>query len=305
MASDQEEFQKWQKSQEGYVGKAKKADWWRQRELDKQTQAGAMEYGRPGQGREFNIVGTPEERAAALSGLQIAKVGYGQNIFETGQDIAGIRERLKERSAQADPISEAIRNQKAGQVASAQRSLAAQGVKGGAAAGAVANVARAADADIAASLYGQQRQSIADERSLASNTLAGTVGLMQGGKAEGTQMPEPPQAASWTDSVICTELHRQGIMSTELYRKDAEFGEMLKREYKEVIIGYHVLAKPVVKLMQKSPLFTKLIAPFAMKWARFIANEPTVIGAIIFYVGIPTCAVIGKIKISGEKYVQC
>lgn len=257
-----------------------------------------------GQSQGFGISGTLEERQKALEGLNLAKTGYGQDIFQTGRDISGVRERLKERSAMADPISEAIRGQKAGAMASANRNLAAQGIKGGAAAGAVANVGRAADADIAASLYGQQRQSIADERSLASNTLSGTVGLMQGGKAEGTEAPDAPKASSWTDSVICTELHRQGLMPNDIYLIDSLYGKLLEVDSPETITGYHFLARPVVKLMQISPIATKIISPFALKWAEYIAGDFSVTGAFLFHVGQPMCTILGKIINSGAKYVS-
>ena len=257
-----------------------------------------------GQSQGFSVSGTEEERRRALEGLQLAQTGYGQNLFQTGQDISGIRERLKERSAQADPISEAIRGSKAGALASGSRNLAASGVKGGAAAGALSEIGRAKDAEIAASLYGQQRQSLADERSLASNTLSGTMALMQGSKAEGTQPPELPKASSWTDSVICTELHRQGILSNELYKIDVAFGQMLEDEHSHVIAGYHVFGKPMAKLMAKSKLFTKLVTYPTLSWAKYIAGEKNAVGGIIFWVGIPACAIIGKIKMLGEKYVS-
>ena len=254
----------------------------------------------------FDISGTQEERAKALEGLQLAKTGYGQDIFQTGQDIAGIRERLKERSAQTDPISEAIRGQRSGAVARAQRSLAGAGVKGGAAAGAIEDIARKQDADIAASLYGQQRQSIADERSLASNTLAGTIGLMQGSRAEGVQQPQLPQSGGMFGTVICTELYRQGYMDLVTYSKDAEYGREVLNTCPHVMIGYRFLATPVVKLMQKSKVFTKIISYPAMKWARHIAGEEnSIIGYLAINLGQPVCGMIGKLlmKSYGEKYV--
>jgi hypothetical protein len=266
--------------------------------------------GGQGQGN-LTFTGSKEEQQGQLAGLELAKLGYGQDIFQTGKDIQRVRELQKQRTAQAggDPVSAAIMGQKASAVAGAQRNLAAQGVKGGVAAGAVDAIARQRDSDIAASLYGQQRQSLADERSLAGNTLAGTVSLMQGSKAEGTagSQPLPPQSKGLMDSVICTELHRQGILDTEAYLKDAEFGKVLKQSNPNVIVGYHFLAKPVVKIMRKSPLFTKVISYPTLKWAYYIAGrENSVIGAFIFHVGIPVCSVIGtiKMKIVGEKYVQ-
>jgi hypothetical protein len=253
------------------------------------------------------LSGSVDEQQGQLAGLNIAALGYGQGLEDTGKDISRVRDLLKNRTDQsgADPVTAAIMAGKAGTVANAQRGMAQSGVKGGAAAGAVSGIERAANQDIAASLYGQQRQSIADERSLASNTLAGTTSLMQGERAASTQAPGAPKASSWTDSVICTELHRQGILSTDLYNKDAEYGMFLKREYPEVVTGYHFLAKPIVKLMQKSKLFTKLISYPALKWARYIAGEEnSIIGYVSFNLGQPLCAVIGKVIHLGDKYAR-
>lgn len=253
------------------------------------------------------LSGSLEEQKGQLAGLNLGNLGYGQSLGETGSDIQRVRALQKQRTEQSggDPVSAAIMGQKAGQVAGAQRGLAASGVKGGTAQGAISNISRAADADIAASLYGQQRQSISDERSLASNTLAGQTSLMQGEKAANVQMPAAPQASSWTDSVICTELHRQGLLSNELYARDVVFGKALKAEYPEVIVGYHFLARPVVRWMQKSKLFTKAISYPTVCWATYIATGKSFVGACIFHLGIPLCFYIGlvKFKFSGAKYV--
>jgi hypothetical protein len=121
---------------------------------------------------------------------------------------------------------------------------------------------------------------------------------------DGITPPGAPQAASWTDSVICTELHRQGRMPTHIYLKDAEYGILLEQYYPEVLEGYHLLAKPVVKLMRASKLFSKLISYPALRWAYYIAGEEeSILGACIFHIGQPICAIIGKIKRLGVKYV--
>lgn len=242
-------------------------------------------------------------------GLDLAKLGYGQGLEETGKDIQGIKGRLQERSAQSDPISEAIRSQKSGALASGQRNLAASGVKGGAAAGALEEIGRKQDANIAASLYGQQRQSLADERSLASNMLSGTTSLMFGseGAANAANMPEAPSAGGMFGStVICTELYKQGYMDLNVYSKDAEYGRKLLQDSPNIIVGYIFLATPVVKLMQKSPMFTKLISYPALKWARHIANEEnSIIGYLAVNIGQPFCGFIGKMLTNtfGVKHV--
>ena len=262
-------------------------------------------------GQQGNILsGSEAEQQGQLAGLNLGNIGYGQGLGQTGEDIQRVKDLQRARTDQSgsDPVSAAIMGQKANNVANAQRNMASSGIKGGAAQGAVANVSRAADADIAASLYGQQKQSIADERSLASNMLAGQTSLMQGEKATNVKAPNAPQASSWTDSVLCTELHRQGILSNSLYARDIVFGQFLEKEWPEVITGYHLFANPVVKLMKKSKLFTKLISYPILSWAKYIASDfenKYIVGAIIFHVGMPICAFFGliKIKLSGVKYV--
>lgn len=246
------------------------------------------------------LSGTPAEQEGQIAGLNLGNLGYGQGMAETGSDIQRVKELQRARTAQGggDPVSAAIMGQKAGAEANARRTAQAGGVKGAAAAGAVEAVSRSRQADIDASLYGQQRQSIADERSLASNMLSGQNSLMQGERGVGTSqsMPNSPKASGMMDSVICTELHIQGIMSKELYAKDCEYGRILHNIMPHTIIGYHFWAKPVVKLMQKSKLITKIISYPAMKWAKHIAGEESsAVGYVCQNIGEPLCNILGRI----------
>lgn len=284
--------------------KRRKAEEAAARQRARDTQASKVMSGNT-QGSSI-LSGTEAEQKGQLAGLTTGAIGYGQGLGETGQDIQRVKELQSQRTAQSgmDPVSAAIMGQKAGAVAGAQRNLAASGVKGGVAAGAIDAVSRQRDSDIAASLYGQQRQSIADERSLASNMLAGTTGLMYGEKAANVKQPSLPAQGGM--SVICTELYCQGIMDLNTYEKDCQYGRLLAVHSPHVIIGYHVWAKPIVKLMQKSKLFTKIVAYPAMKWANHIAgNKKSIIGYLAVKIGQPICGIIGKLKTQsmGEKYV--
>jgi len=254
-------------------------------------------YSTPGGGGSIALTGTPQEQAGQLAGLQFGQAGYGANIFETGRDIAGVRDQLKQRAAQGpnDPVSAAIMGQKAGAVAGAQRELNKQGIKGGVAAQASEAVGRQQDAQIASSLYGQQRQSTADLRSLLSGQLAGQTALMSGMKGEQIQMPEPPKSTGMFGSVICTELYNQGYMPLNTYMLDSQYGAILRVTSPEVIIGYHFWAKPVVKLMKKSTIFTTIVSYPALKWAKHIAGEePSIFGKLCQLIGEPICGLIGK-----------
>lgn len=252
--------------------------------------------------------GTAAEKAGELAGLERAGLGYGQNLGQTGQDIQRIKELQQGRTSQsgADPVSAAIMGQKQGALANAQRGMSASGVKGGTAQGVMSNVEKEQNQNIAASLYGQQRQSIADERSLASNMLAGTEAMSQGGKATGTSqnMPKAPEMGGMgiAGTVICTELHRQGIMPLDMYIKDMQYGESLDHV---TLIGYRLLANPVVKLMHKYAIVTSIVSIPAMAWARNMAGEYNFLGSMISFIGEPICHIVGKIKLSlsGAKYV--
>lgn len=249
----------------------------------------------------INLTGTPEEKEGQMSGLNLAKLAYGQNLAQTGEDVQRIRQQLLDRAslASTDPITAAIMGQKASAMAGAQRSLQSSGVKGGVAAGAADAIGRQRDSDIAASLYGQQRQSLSDLRALTGNTLSGSVALMQGAKGEAVKMPEAPSTQGLT--VICTELYRQGIMEEHIYVKDIEYGRRLAPE---VLNGYHFWAIPIVNLMKKSSIFTKIVTPFAMSWARHIAGEKkSAFGYLCQVFGEPLCGVIGSILKLRKKYV--
>jgi hypothetical protein len=162
------------------------------------------------------LSGTEAEQAGQLAGLNVGNIGYGQGLGQTGEDIQRVKELQRQRTAQSggDPVSAAIIGQKAGSQAVAQRQMAASGVKGGAAAGAVEAIGRQKDAEIAASLYGQQKQSIADERSLAGNMLSGQTSLMQGEKAANVQLPSAPSGGGGS-SFICTMLRSKGLMTSK------------------------------------------------------------------------------------------
>lgn len=310
-ANDETAFQDWmreQKKNRNYIGKENKQKWWDQRNALKTRQTQA-ESASGGAGSPNILSGTAAEQEGQIAGLNIANLGYGQGLKDVGSDVQRVKELQRQRTEGSDPVSEAIRNAKGGSMAAAQRQMAASGVKGGVAAGALDEIARKQDSEIAASLYGQQAKNIAAERSLASNMLSGTTSLMQGSKAEGTarELPNAPSGGGlFGDSVICTELYKQGHMDLDTYTKDSQYGRKLLQESPHVVAGYQFLAAPIVSLMQKSTLFTKIVSYPALKWARHIANEEnSVVGYLAVNIGQPFCGFVGKllINIFGAKYV--
>lgn len=101
-------------------------------------------------------------------------------------------------------------------------------------------------------------------------------------------------------TVICTELHRQGYMTDEVYLADAEFGKTLSPA---VIAGYHLWAKPYVCLMQRKDRVgratTALARALALPWAQEMAFRMGVgerghwLGTALLICGVPVCGTIG------------
>lgn len=98
-------------------------------------------------------------------------------------------------------------------------------------------------------------------------------------------------------SVICTELRRRGLMDYRTYLADQEFGASLPAD---VVRGYHRWAKRFAWAMKRSDFLTKLIAPFALRWAREMRRRQygdckgSLIGKLFLVFGVPICGKIGR-----------
>ncbi len=117
----------------------------------------------------------------------------------------------------------------------------------------------------------------------------------------GAEMPEPVEtivnpAGRAMATVICTELHRQGLLDGAVWENDGKYRGMVSSEVYE---GYRIIADPVVKFMQRSKLFTAIISPFAIRTAREMAHrvnrdiEGSLLGCLILGVFQPVCGWLG------------
>lgn len=116
------------------------------------------------------------------------------------------------------------------------------------------------------------------------------------GGAPGTSGAGSPAGSK----IICTELHRQGMMSDDIYQADQRYGALMASERPNVMAGYHRLASPVVSLMRRSRLVTRVMAVIVAPWAREMAHVMGVtpngscVGYVMMRVGIFVCSVVGK-----------
>jgi hypothetical protein len=106
-------------------------------------------------------------------------------------------------------------------------------------------------------------------------------------------------------TVICTALHNLGLLGSEIYRLDSEYGAILSTQQPEVLIGYRKLATPLADYIQKDTLGARLVrgvvAPVARAWANEMAHtmqpntyKGNLLGKIIIRVGYPVCAYVGN-----------
>ncbi len=125
-----------------------------------------------------------------------------------------------------------------------------------------------------------------------------------GSAALGAELPEavetiinPAGKALSSGTVICTELHRQGLLDGAVWENDGKYRAMVSPEVYE---GYRILADPVVRLMQRSKLFTAIIAPFALATAREMAHrvnrdiEGNTAGKALLGFFVPICLWLGS-----------
>lgn len=120
---------------------------------------------------------------------------------------------------------------------------------------------------------------------------ATTAADQEAAMAEGSA-PDSSGGGS-SDKIICTELYRQGKLPRHIYENDAQVGREYAKNDPLVMKGYHVWGRPVAKLMAHSRVVTAVVEPFAKAWAFHIAGQKSLLGAVLFNVGVPICRIIG------------
>lgn len=99
-------------------------------------------------------------------------------------------------------------------------------------------------------------------------------------------------------TIICTELYRQGYIPLGILKLDGVHRKLNVDD--ETYAGYLRLATPLVNLMKKSKLVTRIVAPFGIAWAHEMASrvddtvKGSVLGKTLYEIGVPICRVFSK-----------
>jgi len=126
---------------------------------------------------------------------------------------------------------------------------------------------------------------------LEQANIANKIALIEANK--------PPAQTTVHDSgkIICTELHRQGYLSDEVYQGDCLYSVRVPLETK---IGYWFLASPLVKRMPTSKALTLLALPIGKAWATEMAHrvgkseKGSILGRLVSWIGEPLCNLVGR-----------
>lgn len=92
----------------------------------------------------------------------------------------------------------------------------------------------------------------------------GACGVAVGGSC--TAMLAAGILRTMHQTLICTELYRQGYMSFESYLADASFGYKLNKTHPETYHVYRAVARQIVQLMRISPTFTRMVCILSEPW---------------------------------------
>jgi hypothetical protein len=117
----------------------------------------------------------------------------------------------------------------------------------------------------------------------------GDLGYGDGGSGSGDD----------SGTVICTELHRQGLIDTDFYHAEAKYGYSLPIE---IIEGYRAWATQIVRLMRKSDILTRIVHFFAQPVLNEMAHRAdgkftsSLIGRGALFMALPICSVIGRLR---------
>ena len=103
-------------------------------------------------------------------------------------------------------------------------------------------------------------------------------------------------------TVICTELHRQGLLSSALYNHPAATTHFLNL-HPYTIAGYQLWGMGVAERMRTSKLLSHLMLPVAKARYDMVTNGRfNLLGATTIYIGQPICFVIGFLANLGARY---
>lgn len=134
-----------------------------------------------------------------------------------------------------------------------------------------------------------------------ANVTAQTVST-EVGSAKKTTTSSSTKKSGGLKTVICTELHRQGLLDSQLYNHPAAVSHF-RNLHPYTISGYHLWGNAVAERMRTSVPLTLAMTPIAhQRYLMITTGKFNFIGAATIYLGQPICFVLGFLANLGAKY---
>ena len=126
-----------------------------------------------------------------------------------------------------------------------------------------------------------------------NNVIAGKDNAIQ--KLNGDNSSLQTSLIKASKKIICNELYKQGFLPQHIWNADEIYGEMMYKKEPNLVLGYMMWARGVVKYMKAKPQNTKWIYMMVKPWTEHMAYEVGIlpkdnwIGKIIHSVGKQYC----------------
>ncbi len=203
----------------------------------------------------------------AWAGPLLVKDLYGENLGGTAQDAQAYAQRVREGINKGSNLARNTAMQQARNTNIAQKKA---GLKGVDTTGLQSEIYRKMASEEKVQDQNYRDDALARYGKNISGRISGASSIISGFEGINVASQQAPNVNYGGGiSVICTELRHQELISIHTYGKTTLFGLSLPAEQ---MIGYHILARPVVKLMRVSPFFASLWVGWALSLA---ANKPS------------------------------
>lgn len=134
-----------------------------------------------------------------------------------------------------------------------------------------------------------------------ANVTAKTVTTEEGTAAKQSTASSSKKSGG-LKTVICTELHRQGLLSHDLYAHPKALQHFFNL-HPYTIAGYQLWGAGVAERMRSSSLLSHLMLPVAEARYRMVTTGRfNLLGATTIYIGQPICFVLGFLVNLGARY---
>lgn len=233
----------------------------------------------------------PNLKGDAGEGLRAGRTAalrrYGVGDWQIGPGVSNIfkrrMDRLDKKSAAQSEIRENVNRQ--ADMARARGASAAQ----------IHAIQRAGTRDLGRDLDATERRNLGDAQSLLGNIIRGKTAIegAYGSLAAGQGVNTSPPSLNTGFlglKVICTELHRQGLIDDEILSREEELGVWMSDNMAWAYYGYQFLGSMVVMAMRKSPALSKVVHKLFLHFYDFMfEGKKNPIGAMILLIGFPLC----------------